>query len=152
LILVTNDGVTGRWAQEQRRNPLMMERAMAHLRAMGVPGESILPLRSMVTSTFEEASAVGRYACDHRFSSLVVVTSAYHSRRSLWVFRQVLAQSGIRIGIDPVPVGRQTPQTAWWWARRRGWPTVAGEYVKLPVYWWKYRGVKNSLPCDHAVS
>ena len=39
-----------------------------------------------------------------------MVTSPYHSRRALWVFRRVLEPAGVEVGIDSPPPGEQSPQ------------------------------------------
>jgi len=39
----------------------------------------------------------------------MIVTSAYHSRRALWTFQRVFSDSGVKLGLDPVPTGQQTP-------------------------------------------
>jgi uncharacterized SAM-binding protein YcdF (DUF218 family) len=68
----------------------------------------------------------------------LVVTSAYHSRRALWIFRKVFSGTGIDIGLTAVAPGEQTPSPATWWLQLRGWRTVASEYPKLIYYWLHY--------------
>jgi uncharacterized SAM-binding protein YcdF (DUF218 family) len=66
--------------------------------------------------------------------SLLVVTSPYHSRRALWVFRRILSGEGVAVGIEPVATGDQSPVPERWWLSRQGWNSVAPEYVKFPYY------------------
>jgi uncharacterized SAM-binding protein YcdF (DUF218 family) len=66
--------------------------------------------------------------------SVLVVTSAYHSRRALRTLRQVFAGTGTTIGVHTVAA----TSNAWWWLQPNGWRDVAGEYVKLSYYWFKY--------------
>jgi uncharacterized SAM-binding protein YcdF (DUF218 family) len=72
--------------------------------------------------------------------SLLVVTSAYHSRRALRTMRDELAGGGVTVGLAAVPPGQQTPRPLIWWLSLRGWPMVAGEYGKIAYYklnYWK---------------
>ena len=133
-ILLTNDNRQGGWSNAEWRNPLFVERAAAELRRAGVPADGIEVLPQPVSSTYEEARLLRAYAGTHGLKSLLVVTSAYHSRRALWVLRRVLAGSGVEVGIEPVAPGAQTPRPAVWWLRPGGWSAVAAEYPKLIYY------------------
>jgi uncharacterized SAM-binding protein YcdF (DUF218 family) len=138
-IILTNDNQQSGWSVERQSNPLFMERAAAELKAAGVPETSIEMLPQEVTSTHEEAMLLRQYALSHNLRSVLVVTSAYHSRRALWTWRKVFAGEQIQIGVDAVAPGEQTPGAATWWLHPGGWPLVAGEYVKLVYYWFHYR-------------
>jgi uncharacterized SAM-binding protein YcdF (DUF218 family) len=96
-------------------------------------------LPGAVSSTYDEAVLLRDYALSHQLRSLLFVTSAYHSRRALWTLEHVFAGSGIEVGLDSPPPGRDTPRPFIWWLSPRGWATVAGEYPKLVYYWLKYR-------------
>jgi uncharacterized SAM-binding protein YcdF (DUF218 family) len=137
-IILTNDNRQGGWSNAERRNPLFVERAVEELRRASVPAESIEVLPQAVSSTYEEALLLREHAAAHNLKSLLVVTSAYHSRRALWVMRRVLAGSGVEVGISPVAPGGQTPSPGVWWLRPRGWDAVAAEYPKLVYYWLCY--------------
>jgi uncharacterized SAM-binding protein YcdF (DUF218 family) len=138
-IILTNDKQQSGWSVERQSNPLFMERAAAELKAAGVPEASIELLPQEVTSTHEEAMLLREYALSHSLRSVLVVTSAYHSRRALWTWRKVFAGDGVQIGLDAVAPGYQTPGPATWWLHPGGWSLVAGEYVKLIYYWFHYR-------------
>jgi uncharacterized SAM-binding protein YcdF (DUF218 family) len=138
-IILTNDNQRGGWSVEQQSNPFFIERAAAELKAAGVPEAAIEMLPQQVTSTHEEASLLREYATAHDLRSLLIVTSAYHSRRALWTWHNVFAESGVQIGLDAVAPGNQTPRPATWWLQARGWPMVAGEYFKLVYYRFHYR-------------
>jgi uncharacterized SAM-binding protein YcdF (DUF218 family) len=86
------------------------------------------------TSTFDEARVIREYAVAHRFRSLIVVTSPYHSRRALWTLDAVFRGSGITIGMEPVVRVVGSPPAAYWWLKRNGWRFVPTEYVKLVYY------------------
>jgi uncharacterized SAM-binding protein YcdF (DUF218 family) len=139
LIVLTNDNQYGGWSNAHRRNLLFVERAREELKLAGVPAESIETLPQAVSSTYEEALLLRDYASARGLRSIMVVTSAYHSRRSLWTFRHVFKGSGIEVGLEAVAPGQQSPSPFSWWLYPSGWPMVAGEYVKLIYYRMKYR-------------
>ncbi len=137
-IILTNDNMKSGWEIAEQRNPLFVERAAAQLERAGVPVQSIEVLRSTVASTHDEAVLLREYAEAHALHSMLVVTSAYHSRRALWVLRRVFEGSGITIGLKAVAPGEQTPAPSSWWWYRDGWGTVATEYSKQLYYWVQY--------------
>ena len=139
LIVLTNDGLRSGWSREQELNPFFVERANAEIRRVGVPQEKIVVIPQALSSTYEEAVALRRYAIEHGLHSLLIVTSAYHSRRARWTFQQVFQQTGIRIGLEPVPPGHQTPGLFTWWLSPGGWRFVASEYLKTVYYHLRYR-------------
>lgn len=133
-IILTNDGVRGGWSRRHQRNVSPMERGSDAILEAGINAASIVLLRQRVRSTYDEAVAVRAALQASAIRRVVIVTSAYHSRRALWIFRRVLENDGVLIGIDPVPPGRLTPPPEAWWRSRRGWHSVALEYMKLPYY------------------
>jgi len=137
-ILLTNDGQRGRWSRALQRNPTSVETATAALERAGVPLDRIEVLSGTVHGTSDEAAAVQRYASRHVLRTLVAVTSPYHSRRTVWILRQILREEGITVGSDPVPATLTTPKPATWWASLDGWRTVATEFIKLPYYWARF--------------
>jgi len=91
-----------------------------------------------VASTHEEAEVVLDYAQQRGLRSILIVTSAYHSRRALWVFSKVFRDTGIRVGLKAVPPGKESPEPATWWLSARGWRLVPTEYVKMIYYMINY--------------
>lgn len=138
LIVLTNDHTRGGWSNALQRNPYFVERATEELLKGGVPAERIRIAPGVVISTQSEASLMKDYAVAEGLRSIIVVTSRYHSRRALRSLRQNFEDTGIIVGLEHTPNGPATPSTAWWWLRPEGWRTVAGEYVKLVYYWFKY--------------
>ena len=138
-IILTNDNESSGWSSAEQRNPLFEELAFAELVRAGVPAEKIERLKQAVTSTYDEAVLVHEHAAAQGLRSIIVVTSAYHSRRALWTWRRVFQGSGIAIGLSAAPTGGQSPNPFSWWRHPRGWAMVAGEYPKLIYYWLQYR-------------
>jgi uncharacterized SAM-binding protein YcdF (DUF218 family) len=137
-ILLTNDNMKGGWSRDQQRNPMFVERAAEELQQASVPTENITVLWQPVHSTYDEAMLLRKYAVTHGLRSILIVTSAYHSRRALWIMRRVFQGSGITIGLQAVPLDHQTPGVATWWWSLDGWQLVGSEHLKQIYYWFQY--------------
>ncbi len=137
-IILTNDNLIGGWVEAEQRNPLFVERAIKELRRAGVPSDRIEVLSPPVSSTYEEAVLLQSYAATQKLHSLLVVTSAYHSRRALWILRRVFKNADVEISLAIVAPGYQSPTPATWWMQPKGWRIVALEYPKIFYYWVKY--------------
>lgn len=143
-IILTNDNLRGGWDSEQQRNPFFIEREAEELRRAGVPAAQIEALPEPVAGTYDEAVRLRAYASEHQLRSVLIVTSAYHSRRARWTMRRVFRESGVRVSVSAPVVAagetaaQQTPAAATWWLSRRGWRSVAPEYPKLVYYWLRY--------------
>lgn len=138
LIILTNDSLIAGWDKKEERNPYFYELAARELVMRGVPESKIQVVSDIALGTYEESLGVRDYASAHKLQRLLIVTSAYHTRRTLWSLRHACEGSGIEIGIDSPPPGWQTPAPSRWWWRRWGWKVVAGEYVKMGYYWMRY--------------
>jgi len=137
-ILLTNDNLRSGYSAKDDRNPLFVELALEELKRQGVPADSITILPGTVSSTYEEVLSLRQYADEKKLSSLLIVTSAYQSRRAFWTMRRVFHDSGIAIGLAAVDPGSQSPRSTTWWRYRLGWQMVPGEYLKLAYYRVKY--------------
>ena len=133
-ILITNDNARGPWSSAEQRNLYFYERSLEELKIAGVPPQSIDVLLQPVASTYEEAELIRDYAQQHGLRSILIVTSAYHSRRALWVFSRVFRDTGVRIGLVAVAPGGESPEPATWWLSVRGWRLVPTEYLKMIYY------------------
>jgi uncharacterized SAM-binding protein YcdF (DUF218 family) len=138
LVVLTNDDTRGGWSNALQRNPYFVERATDELLKGGVPTEKIRIVPGVASGTHSEASIIKDYAVAERYGSILVVTSGYHSRRALRSLRNSFEATGITVGLEPAPIGPETPSRVWWWLQPDGWRNVAGEYVKLVYYWFTY--------------
>lgn len=139
-IFLVNDGVFGGWNSVEKRNLPFYEISERELLAQGVPNEAIEVLPENVTGTNYEADLFAKIAKERNFNSILLVTSAYHSRRTLWTFQKSAEKNNLNIefGIKSPPVGIQTPPKFNWWLSRKGWDLVGGEYLKFIYYWLSY--------------
>lgn len=132
-ILLTNDNHQGWWSSAQQRNLFFYERSLEELKKSGVPSESVEVLMQPVSSTYDEAELIRDYAQQRGLRSILIVTSAYHSRRALWVFTRVFRDTGIQVGLV-IARREESPSPVKWWLTLRGWQFVPTEYVKMVYY------------------
>lgn len=137
-LILTNDNQRGSWSASEQRNPYYYERTLNELLASGVPRERIEILQQPVLSTYDEAVLLRDYTRAKDAHNILVVTSAYHSRRALWTFVHVFKDQKVQIGLEPVRTGFETPSSATWWLFPSGWRMVFGEYLKIILYRIKY--------------
>jgi len=139
-IFLTNDGVQSRWNQKEQRNPYFVERARWRLIGQGVPAEAIEILPTIVDGTNDEANLLIKISTERNLKSLLLVTSAYHSRRTLWTFERTMLKSNLPLDVgikSPLSEDKISPKFKWWLSLK-GWKTVGAEYVKLVYYWLVY--------------
>jgi uncharacterized SAM-binding protein YcdF (DUF218 family) len=136
-ILLTDDGELAGWSQKEERNPPFVYLAQQELIAQGVAAEDIEVLTPKVSGTIYEAEVLSEKLKSEKWRTVLIVTSAYHTKRSLWTFEKTLG-NGYKIGIVSPPTGEDTPPPQIWWLSEKGWNYVAGEYVKSLGYWIYY--------------
>lgn len=139
-IFLTDDGERSGWSRVEKRNPPYVELAQKRLISLGVPAENIEILQPSAAGTIDEARILLAKTQAEKLNKILIVTSAYHTRRALWTFEREFAAANIKneLGIAAAPTGEQTPPPDFWWLSHRGWNLVAGEYLKFAVYWAYY--------------
>lgn len=133
-IFITDDGQRSGWSQAEQTNPPYFVLEQRELIADGVLPEAITVLPGRVSGTDDEAAKLAAEVDTRKLKSVVIVTSAYHSRRALWTFERILSGKDVDFGVAFAPAGENTPKPSSWWLGLRGWRMVAGEYVKFAVY------------------
>ncbi|MEJ7623932.1 MAG: YdcF family protein [Pyrinomonadaceae bacterium] len=136
-VFLTNDGDRAGWSQTEQTNLPFVELARRELIARDVPDAAITILPGQVSGTDSEAAVLTDASNVSGIQSVVIVTSAYHTRRSLRVFQRTLGE-GVEVGIAHSPITEESPPPEFWWLRPNGWTAVAGEYVKSAVYYAYY--------------
>jgi uncharacterized SAM-binding protein YcdF (DUF218 family) len=97
----------------------------------------ILPFPGGVTSTFDEAGVLREYAAAAHIQRVILVTSAFHTRRVFWIFNKELA--GMDIAIEMAAAPYRDFNAGNWWQSEDGMITLLNEYIKLTYYFFKYR-------------
>jgi uncharacterized SAM-binding protein YcdF (DUF218 family) len=104
--------------------------------ARNAPGRAVV-CETYADSTFDETVDVARCLQPFHASSVLIVTSAYHSRRALTIFRKRLPQYQWHVAAVSGPL---EPDRPWvrtadeWWKNRRWAKTILDEWQKW--IWW----------------
>ncbi len=106
---------------------------------LGVPEKDIviLPFDDGVTSTYEEALALRDYTDEHAVEEMILVTSAFHTRRGRWTLERALAESSVTLQVSAA-TEKEYDETNWWQGED-GLMAFTNETVKLFYYWVSYR-------------
>ena len=98
----------------------------------GVPAEAIEILGGVGTSTFAEARLVRDYCRVHGLKSILVVTTAFHTARSRWVFQKVLRETGVKIHLAAADHPFFTEAN--WYTKDEGLVAYFNESIKTIYY------------------
>lgn len=93
--------------------------------------ERTFTLTEPVRTTYQELQAVKRFAQQRGWSSVLIITSPSHTRRTGLLVREVFADTGVQVQVVPVPGHPYTPWT--WWRSKEGIAETVLEYAKLMV-------------------
>jgi uncharacterized SAM-binding protein YcdF (DUF218 family) len=121
---------TGRTPQAERAR----ERAIRR----GVPPSAVVSDGSYVNSTYSEAVRLRAFidASEEPVRSVILVSDAYHMRRSRWAYRHAL---GDQVTLQMAPVSlRDASYRSNWWTHPRSASMVASEYAKMAYYFFRY--------------
>ncbi|MBN1850273.1 MAG: YdcF family protein [Deltaproteobacteria bacterium] len=116
--------------------PLYVDLLRYLLEDLGVPSSAILSDETPVSSTLAEAELVREIVETEGFRSIIVVTSAYHTRRTWLTYKKVFDEMNVQIRIRYSRYSEFHP--ADWWKNRVYLRTVVLEYQKLIYYWFHF--------------
>lgn len=120
-----------------RPNAGMCELMEHDLVERGVPKEKIVRFAHDGDSTSEEAAALAHFAEQHKWKSVLLVTSNYHTRRARYIFQRVFP-AGIAVSVGSARDGDFDPQR--WWEKRKSTKLFAREVVGMLLALWELRG------------
>ena len=132
IILMANDGNRGAWSQEHQRNLYEVEWAELELLKQGIPAEAIEKLPFTASGTIHDARHAMDLARGGGLHSLLVVTSDYHTRRTMWSFLRVGGDDSLSLAVYPV-ANNKTADISF-----RRFCILAVEAMKNVYYWWRY--------------
>lgn len=110
-------------------NALIMKRAALE---QGVAEESIL-IEEFSNNTEENAANTSSFIKTRNIARVILVTSAYHQRRTSLEFEARLSSDGVEIVNHPV--ASDDDWDNWWWTTTRGWWLAGGELVKILIFY-----------------
>lgn len=100
--------------------------ARAYVVGLGVPDGDVVVLKDS-WNTRREATDLARLMREHAWSSAILVTSAFHSRRALYAFRK--AAPDRHFSSMPVPTGAPEWSPVRWWTRRGDMGITVREFL-----------------------
>jgi uncharacterized SAM-binding protein YcdF (DUF218 family) len=110
---------------------------VARMRRMGVDERRIRVVQLTAHGTFGEAAACSRLIHSEGVHNVLLVTSPYHTRRALAVFRQAFAPD-VHLGVEPATeTSPSDPRT--WWSTPYGRWYVSYEWAATIYYAVRYR-------------
>ena len=102
-----------------------------YLEVLGVPLDAIT-LFTATTSTRDEALQCLDLARQKGWTSIIVVTDSFHTRRSWLVYRRMYRESGVKFTMVAAHSSWYQPEH--WWNDERSLFAIVGEYQKLAFY------------------
>lgn len=101
---------------------------------LGVPRDKItvIEIEGGVTSTHDEAQVLLDDVKKHDIQDVIIVTSAFHTRRSRWIIQKILTDTNVHIQMSAAPQWKFDETN--WWREERGLLMLANEYLKFGYY------------------
>ena len=112
-------------------NPVDREIAALMARMARIEDPEIVPVHATEPYALSAAYDIRAFLMRERVGSVLVLSPALRSRRSLLVYRHVLAPAGIRVHCQAV-FGQHTPEN--WTSTWHGIQVVTEQFVKLQYY------------------
>jgi hypothetical protein len=103
------------------------ERSVRQLKSLGVARVELIP--RAVAGSEDEAHVLPEWCEQNRFQSVLVVSTADHSRRLRRLLRRSMAGRSTRVAVHPTRYSRFDPDN--WWETRDGIRTQVIELQKL---------------------
>jgi uncharacterized SAM-binding protein YcdF (DUF218 family) len=97
----------------------------------GSPPDLFVVVPNRARSTREEAFQMARFLRSRKISSLLVVTSTFHTRRAGSIYRATIPDLSPRIVASPY----RDFQPDAWWRSRQGQKVFLGEWEKTVANW-----------------
>jgi uncharacterized SAM-binding protein YcdF (DUF218 family) len=111
---------------------------LGRLQRLGVAPDRVRIIPVTSPGTYGEALAMLAFTRRTPLRRLLIVTTSYHTRRSLAVFRSVFTGTEVEIGIEPATESSPA-QPSRWWATPYDRAYVAYEWAAVVYYAFRYR-------------
>jgi uncharacterized SAM-binding protein YcdF (DUF218 family) len=104
--------------------------------SLGIPADSISILPGDARSTQQEALLVREYLSKTPgIHTLLLVTSAEHTRRASVIFTKAFSKAGMQVKVFSSPSKYTNFRATGWWKHKEEIQAVLNEYVKLFNFW-----------------
>lgn len=108
----------------------MLQKEM--LEKMNIPDGAIYSTEITAKNTGQEASGIKKRMYDLGYYSVIVVTDAWHARRTKIIFTDSFKNTGFKVSVHPVPNSGYNKY--FWWLTPSGWEHTVSEYIRLLGY------------------
>lgn len=99
---------------------------------MNIPDGAVYVSEVTAKNTGQEASGIKKRMYDLGYSSVIVITDAWHSRRAKIIFMDSFRNTGFKVSVHPVPDSGYNKYL--WWFTPSGWEHTVSEYIRLLGY------------------
>jgi uncharacterized SAM-binding protein YcdF (DUF218 family) len=106
---------------------------MQDAEGFGAPASALQVVSSRAGSTIEEEEVILRYAAEHGFHRLVIVTSDYHTRRTHVIYSAATENRKVEAKVVAAPDFLMGGQR--WWENHAALKAMLYEFIKFPVTW-----------------
>lgn len=108
------------------------DRTQRYLSQLGIPASAFLIPPKLHDNTAQEAATLRELAVAHRWKTVILVTSGYHTRRSGYAFERALRGTGVRLVVRPTRFDSSQPER--WWRSREDVRWILSEGPKFAAY------------------
>lgn len=116
---------------------------MRALASQGVPREDTVLLGHENATTYDEARALAKFLQARPEARVIVPTNEWHTRRTRWIFAQVLGDQIRQVSFFSIPTEEFHRET---WSRSEdGFRTVVGENLKFVFYVLRYGRLRYAV-------
>ena len=99
---------------------------------LNIPSGAIYIAEVTAKNTGQEASGIKKRMYDLGYYSVIVVTDAWHTRRTKMIFMDSFQNTPFKVLVHPVPDSGYNKY--FWWLSRDGWEKTVSEYVRILGY------------------
>jgi uncharacterized SAM-binding protein YcdF (DUF218 family) len=109
----------------------------------GVAKDKILVFPHDADSTRDEAEALANFVTEKKWTTVLLVTSNYHTRRARYVFRKIFP-GNVQLAVVSARDGDFDPQQ--WWEKRKSLKYFTREFLGMIVALWELRDYGSAAP------
>ena len=113
-------------------NPTEAVMKVLHQKGVNKSDIVVIDFNNGVTSTKDEAIALRRYINKTKIKNVIIVTSAFHSYRTRYIFKKVLKETPVNIIMSPASHRKFDENN--WWKFEEGLIYFINEYLKFIHY------------------
>jgi uncharacterized SAM-binding protein YcdF (DUF218 family) len=107
----------------------------------GVPTDKIVPFPNDADNTLAQVTSIERFAGQHGWKKLILVTSNFHTRRTRYIAER-LAPADLQVSVASARDGEFDP--AHWWENRKSIKALLGELLGMIEAMWDMRGDRSA--------